>query len=71
MKFLATSLVLGVALAALPSGVEALGLRGSVIASGATPTAGITSPTHRIYGTVGQPVGGVSGGAGVAFGGSR
>ena len=50
----------GVALAMAPPGVDAA-LRGSVLASGGTPASGMTSPTMRLWGTVGQPVVGVSG----------
>lgn len=55
--------ILAAAIAALPSVANAYALRGSVVAGGATPAAGMTTPTSRMWGTVGQPVVGVSGSA--------
>ena len=66
------------AIGALAAAAHAFGLRGHVIASGATPSSGITGAGRVMYATVGQPVVGVSGGAAHiachgfwCFGGSR
>jgi len=77
MRFVtAFSMCVGMVAAAVPA--AAFGLRGSVVATGGTPSTGLTGPGRVMYGTVGQAAVGVSGGASHilchgfwCFGGSR